>query len=56
MSASSKLNCSLVTGASGGGGTIPENDSLNETATLLLLLLADWSEVEGDDPELENMA
>ena len=43
----------MVTGVSGGGGTVLENDPLDETATQLLLLLADGSEVEGDDPELE---
>ena len=37
-------------------GTVPENDPLDETATLLLLLLANRSEVEGDDPELVDMA
>ena len=54
----SKQNCLLVvTGVSGGGGTVPKNDPLDETATLLLLLLlADGSEVKGDDPELEGMA
>ena len=52
---SSKRNCPLVvTGVSGGGGTVPENDPLDETAILLLLLLADGSEVKGDDPELED--
>ena len=50
-----KQNCPLVvTGVSGSGGTVPENDPLDETAILLLLLLADGSEVKGDDPELED--
>ena len=49
-----KLCPLVVTGVSGGGGTVPENDPLNETAILLLLLLADGSEVKGDDPELQD--
>ena len=44
----------VVVGGSGSEKIVPENDPFDETATLLLLV--DWSEVEGVDPELEVMA
>ena len=51
-SKSSKLNCSLSSLESMQvGGIVPENDPLDETAELLLLI--DPSEVKRDDPELE---
>ena len=55
MSESSKQNNLLVIiGGSESRETVPENDLLDETVTLLLLL-ADQSEVEGDDPKLEDV-
>ena len=53
-SKSSKLNCSLSSLESMQvRGIVPENDPLDETAKLLLLV--DPSEVKRVDPELEIM-